>query len=125
MSIVLSIVLILTKSSHADIVDEVSSLPLQIFYSFCGGTIGVIGLTFLNMALNYEDPTKIGMTKTTGVLFSFVLQYIFIGIAIDFLGIIGAALVVLAIVSVMTIKILEKRLANSKNFFLRILATKF
>jgi len=98
---------------------------LQIFYSFCGGTIGVIGLTFLNIALNHEDPTKIGMTKTTGVLFSFILQYIFIGIIIDFLGIIGAALVISAIVSVMTIKIFENKLTSSKNCCLRLLAKKF
>ena len=117
--------LVLTKSSHNDLNEEASSLPVQIFYSICGGSIGVVGLTFLNIALNHEDPTKIGMTKTTGVLFSFILQYIFIGIAIDFLGIIGAFLVISAIVSVMTIKIFDKRLSSSKQCFFRILSTKF
>lgn len=124
-SIIISIVLILTKNSHVDLDDEASSLPLQIFYSICGGSIGVIGLTFLNIALNHEDPTKIGMTKTTGVLFSFILQYIFIGISIDFLGIIGAALVILAIAFVMLIKLFDKRLNSSKSCCLRLLATKF
>ena len=72
----------------------------------------------MNIALNHEDPTKIGMTKTTGVLFSFILQYIFIGIIIDFLGIIGAALVISAIVSVMTIKIFENKLFFNISFII-------
>ena len=120
-----SLVLIITKYSHADMDDEVDSLLLQVFYSVCGGTIGTMGLIFLNLALKYEDATKIGMTKTTGVIFSFFLQFIFIGIGIDFLGVIGAFLVISSIITVMIIKIFEKRLNKSPGCFFKLLATKF
>ena len=77
-------------------------------------------------ALRYEDPTKIGMVKMSGVLFSFILQYWFLDIAIDFLGVIGALCVVSGVLFVMLAKLYEKKLhGESSNPFVKFLFYKF
>ena len=62
-SLVLSLVLILTKSSHSDIVEEIEILPIQFFYSFVAGVFATLSLICLNLALKLEDASKIGMVS--------------------------------------------------------------
>lgn len=124
-SLLISFVLIETNTSHKDLVEEADILPLQIFYSICAGILGTCGIIFLNKGLHYEDATKIGMVKTMGVFFSFILQYLLLDITVDFLGILGAIFVVTGTISVMAIKLFETRLMESKNVVLRFLAFKF
>lgn len=124
-SILISAILILTRSSHTNINEEADTLLLQIFYSFCSGSLGTMGIIFLNHALRHEDATKIGMTKTLGVIFSFILQYFLLGIKIDMLGLIGAFFVISSIIGVMSLKLFEKNIKKSKNSFLQFLSIKF
>lgn len=123
-SILISVVLVLTNTSHKNINEEADTLILQIFYSFCGGILGTMGIIFLNHALRHEDATKIGMTKTLGVIFSFILQYFLLGIAIDLLGVIGAVFVISSIIGVMSLKLFEKNINKSKHLFLKCLSKK-
>lgn len=103
-------------------------LVIQIVYSVLAGIFGTVGIIFLNRALKYEDATKIGILKTTGVLFSFVLQYVFLGITVDFLGVFGAVCVCAGTISVMAIKLAESshRVGNNKSshFLIKFLMKK-
>jgi drug/metabolite transporter (DMT)-like permease len=99
------------------------TLIVQIFYSAVAGVFGTIGIIFLNRALKYEDATKIGILKTSGVLFSFFLQYIFLDISVDFLGLFGAVCVIAGTLSVMAIKLVEPKISKSSNYVLKLLMT--
>jgi drug/metabolite transporter (DMT)-like permease len=124
-SIAISILLIKTESSHKNLLSEMDTLAIQIVYSVCAGVCGTIGIICLNNALKYEDATKIGILKTSGVLFSFFLQYIFLDITVDFLGVFGAACVISATISIMVTKLFEERISKADNCCVQFLMIKF
>ena len=112
-SLMVSILLISVNASQTEF-KSFNIQPVHVFYSFISGKFyffllypiaslfsifyfglflfgkkaifGSVALIFLNLALKYEDATKIGMVKTMGVFFSFVLQYVLLDIEVDFLG---------------------------------------
>lgn len=125
-SILISAVLFNTKYSSHNIFHENSlDLMVEIGYSVCAGVFGTMGLIFLNNALQYEDATKIGMVKTFSVFFSFFLQYIFLDITVDILGVMGAFFIVSAILIILAVKMFDKQLATSKNCFVQLLIKKY
>lgn len=98
-------------------------IPHEIFYSFCGGLLSVIGLICLNKALKHEAAAKIVMLRTTGVLFSFMLQYFILDVNTDILGLIGAFLIIMGTVQIMIIKLNAD--SYESNIFCKLLAFKF
>lgn len=120
-SICVSLFLIKTNASHQDLKQEAAFLPIEIMFSVIAGLLGTMGIIFLNKALNCEDATKIGMVKTSGVFFSFILQYLFLDITVDFLGILGAMFIIGGTVAVMTVKVCNEKLSKSNNFFIKFL----
>ena len=105
---------------------ETMDIVLQLVYSIFGGIMGTLGLIFLNLALKYEDATKIGMVKTNiGIFLAFILQYIVLDIRMDSLGLIGAVFVISATLSIMLLKIFDKSLVKSKNVYVRFFTQKF
>lgn len=105
---------------------ESSEFIIQLIYSLCGGVFGTLGLVSLNLALQHEDATKIGMLKTNvGIFLAFLLQYIVLDIDIDTLGLLGAVFVILATLSVLMLKLFDVRLAESKNRFVQLIIRKF
>lgn len=60
-SILLSFLLIVTKSSHIDISEEIEIIPIQVVYSAIAGFLATLSLVCLNLALKLEDASKIGM----------------------------------------------------------------
>lgn len=81
--------------------------------AFGSGLCGCVGVICLNKALQYEDPTKVGMIKMSGVFFSFLFQYVFLDVGVDLLAVLGAVCVLSGVGLVMTIKLYERKL-NSK-----------
>lgn len=78
------------------------------------------------------------MVKMIGVLFSFILQYLFLDIEVDVLGVLGAIFVVSGVLFVMMMKLYEKSINQSiknddkqtaeskkQNILMRILFFKF
>jgi hypothetical protein len=78
------------------------------------------------------------MVKMIGVLFSFILQYLFLDIEVDVLGVLGAIFVVSGVLFVMMMKLYEKSISQSikghdkstaeskkQNIFMRIIFFKF
>ena len=82
---------------------------MDIFYSVCASCLSVVGQIFLNIALLYEDATKIAITKTIDVFFSFILQYILLNIDIDLLGLLGACSILTGTFFVLIFKLLENK----------------
>jgi hypothetical protein len=105
----LSLILYALKLSHTNFSIEKKDLPLDIFYSVCGSCLSVIGQIFLNIALRYEDATKIAITKTVDVFFSFNLQYILLDISIDTLGLLGACSILTGTFFVLIFKLFENK----------------
>lgn len=108
-SILISSLLIALKLSHKDLEKERKDLPMDIFYSVCASCLSVVGQIFLNIALRYEDATKIAITKTIDVFFSFILQYILLNIDIDLLGLLGACSILTGTFFVLIFKLLETK----------------
>lgn len=124
-SIIISLILFATNNSNIDLEKNKDVLLLHLVYAFIAGLFGTACNVTIQYALRFEDATKISMVKTFGVLFSFILQYIFLDITVDFLGIIGAVIIVSAILFVLSLKIFDPKLSRSNNCFVKFLVKKF
>lgn len=69
----------------------------------------LIGQVLLNIALRYEDATKIAITRTTDVLFSCILQYFLLDILIDAISALGALAIMVGSFSILLFKLLETK----------------
>jgi drug/metabolite transporter (DMT)-like permease len=113
-SIVISAVLIAMGSAHKNFKanNEQKDLPMDIFYSVMSSCLSLSAQILLNIALKYEDATKIAITKTIDVLFSAILQYLILDISLDSLNIIGAISILTGTFFVLMFKILENKYDN-------------
>ena len=87
-----------------------------------------MSLICLIKATEYEDPTKVAMFRTTDLLFSFILQYFFLGIESNVFNIIGSTAITVGVLMIMGFKLIEKNYDHTKangNSFLRIIFYKF
>jgi len=108
MSIVFSLILYNLGLSHKNFAtQEKKDLPMDLFYSALAGFLSNVAQIFLNIALQYEDTTKIAITKTTDVFIAFVLQFILLNISPDWLSIIGACFILTATFFVLIYKMLN------------------
>jgi len=119
----------ITKKDPA-LLDDLPSLMLQVVYSILAGFCGTISQVTLNLALNYEDAGKISIIRSSDVFFTYLFQFIWLGISTNVFSGIGAALIIFGTVMIMAQKILDKK-AESENktekrgIILRILMKKF
>jgi drug/metabolite transporter (DMT)-like permease len=125
MGFVVALVFMLTNNSHQNMQEELPRLPLDLLYSVLGGFFSSIALIFLNIALQYEDATKVAIVKTIDVLFSFLLQYIVLKIKFDILGLVGTILILTGTISVITFKIIHNRINKERSVFLKFLFYEF
>lgn len=123
-ALVMSVVLDLVDTSSRTDNDGINLISIQILFSILSAICGTVALVCLNIALHYEDATKIAMVKMMGVVFSFVLQYLFLDITADLLGILGAAFILMGTLSVILFKRFEGFLLKSSSPF-RVFAIKF
>lgn len=100
-------------------------LFVEISYSVLAGVCGTLGIVFMNYALKYEDASKVAMIRTFSVFFSFILQYLFLDVAVDILGILGALFIVLGIFIVLFLKIFDEQLADTKNCVVKFIVKKY
>lgn len=123
-SVAISLIMFLFGFSHKNLKIEIKHYPLDIFYSLAAATCGVIGIGLFNMSYKYEEATKIVLIKTIDVFFSFLLQYIILGIKFDLFAVIGALLIIGSIIVLMIIKIFEFKISKL-NCFCSFLVKKF
>lgn len=100
-------------------------LLIEIGYSVLAGVCGTLGIVFMNYALKYEDASKVAMIRTFSVFFSFVLQYLFLDVSVDILGILGALFIVSGIFIILFLKIFDQQLASSKSVFIKFIVKKY
>ena len=112
-------------SVHKEFRIGLIDLLIEIGYSLIGAILGTIGIIFMNLALKFEDAAKIGMVKSFSVFFSFIVQYLFLDVIVDILGILGAVFIISAIILILSIKIFDKSLNESKNCIVQFLVKKF
>lgn len=84
--------------------------------SAVGSSCGIIALLFLNKALEYEHAAKIAMLRISGIFFSMIFQYLILDIEVDFLGLIGAGLIVVSMLMIIIVKIYMKQIQTQKFF---------
>lgn len=148
MSLIISAVLTHLGLYHQDWENELPMLPMDLFYAFVASFFSCLAQTCMVKAFNYENPTKIAITKTVDVLFACILQYIFLGLIIDSFEIIGSGSILLSTIIILGFKLLDNKyegyvaqaqetLSTSsaedmaterilkKNFFLKLIFAKF
>jgi drug/metabolite transporter (DMT)-like permease len=93
---------------------EKKDLPMDIFYSTLASFSSLMGQIFLNKSFKYEDATKIAITKTIDVFFSFVLQFFLLDIAVDALSIVGAIAILVGTFFVLLFRLVENKFDDKK-----------
>lgn len=100
------------KLSNENILNDLNLLLVNILYSTVSAVFGIAGQVFLNVALQYEDATKVAIAKTSDVIFAFILQLIILNIKIDFLSVIGSLAIVFGTFVVLGFKMIETKYAK-------------
>lgn len=85
----------------------------QIVYSSVSSICCIIGQISVNLALKYEDPTKVSIIKASDVVVAFFLQTIVLRIKLDVLSLFGSLSILLGVFIVFTFKLVEKQLNKS------------
>jgi drug/metabolite transporter (DMT)-like permease len=101
---------------------------INVLYAVAGSVFDTFGLIFLNIALKYEDPTKITIVRTSNVFFVFLFQYFMLHIKFEMFSIIGAISIGVGSLLVLIMNIIEKKASQSNDSdtrFKRILFYKF
>jgi drug/metabolite transporter (DMT)-like permease len=111
-SSIISIVLYIMGYTHQSF--DLKLLIIHIVYSTISAILGIIGQCCLNIALQYEDATKVSIAKTSDVIFAFVLQLFLLNIKIDFLSVIGSVSIVFGTFVVLGFKLIEKKYSKIK-----------
>lgn len=106
LSVISSILFIRFGLAHVNFAAEKKDLPMDLFYSILAALLANVAQIFLNLALQYEDTTKIAITKTTDVFAAFILQFLLLDIKPDLMSILGAFLIILATCFVLVYKLL-------------------
>ena len=113
-SFILSLVLILTGSSHKNFQCELKYLGLDIIFGCLGGICAVYGHVLLNLSLQHEDATKVSIVRTVDVVFSFILQFIILNIQADWISIVGALLILMSTFIILFYKIILEKMRKRK-----------
>ena len=112
-SLFISLILYATGVSYRS-VENVNELLLHILYSVISGLFGLIAQICLNLALKYEEASKIAIIKTTDLIFTFLFQSYLVNIKKDFLNSLGAYLILLGTFLIFAFKFIEKRFNYSE-----------
>lgn len=97
----------LNEPRDPSLFDSWASLLWECFYSVTSGVSGVLSMVFFNMALKYEQVSKIVIVCTTGILHTFLLQLIILNVYADFWSILGALLIFFATVVILLYKMAD------------------
>ena len=108
-SIVTSVLLIVTGLFHNDPICELKYLPYDIMYGLIGGAFAVLAHVTFNISLQYEDATKVAILRTIDVLFSFLLQFLILGINADYISALGAVAILLGTFVILFFKFIKKK----------------
>jgi drug/metabolite transporter (DMT)-like permease len=109
MSLILSIILIQLKMAHKNFEKESYDLFMDIFYSVMSALVSILGQVLMNIALKYEDATKVSIIFTLGVFVTIVLQYFILGILIDLYSGLGAFFILVGTTFILVFQMIEAK----------------
>ena len=113
LGLILSLALTLSGITHKEFVEkELKYLPIHLLYTVIASFIGIFAQVLLNLALKYEDATKLGIVKTIDVFFAFILQYFLLNIKVNMFSIFGALSILLGAVLLLLFKIVEAKVKH-------------
>ena len=115
LSIIGSFLLVKFGYFHTNLRDELQDIPIQILFSSLSSLAAIIGTAFLILAFSYEDATKVAISKTSDVIFAFILQLVFLNITVDLLSIVGSFLILSGTVFVLGFKLIENKFEKKSN----------
>jgi len=87
---------------------------MDIFNSIFSAGISLTGQISLTLAFIYEDATKLAVLKTTDVLFACLLQYILLGVVIDYLAVIGSCSILMSTFTILSFRFFQERYESYK-----------
>ena len=93
---------------------DLSAFPIHIAFSALSATLGVLGQCSMNIALQYEDVTKVAILKAIDVFISFILQLIILNVQVDVLSVVGSLTILLGTFLVLAFKMIEARYEKKK-----------
>jgi drug/metabolite transporter (DMT)-like permease len=108
-SILTSILLVVTGLSHNNPICELKNLPLDIMWGLFGGGFAVIAHVTFNISLQYEDATKVAILRTIDVFFSFLMQFLILGINADYISALGAVSILMGTIVILFFKFIKKK----------------
>lgn len=114
LSLALSAFLIYKGLFHKNVAQELDQLPMDVYYSALSSMCSLSGQIFLTKALMHEEATKIAIIKTIDVFFACLLQYFLLGVLVDALAVVGSCSILLATITIMVFKILERKYSIRK-----------
>ena len=110
-AIIISVILHATGADTKSqaLIHDKSLLVPQLGYALAASVIGLLAQISVNMAIKYEDTSKIAIIRSSDVLFTFLLQHFIIGLDSNMFSVIGAVLVVMGSVCVILYQIVDRR----------------
>ena len=114
-SLIISLIMYLTNTRNIDlsVYDTTEKFAWQIFYSLSSAICGCINQILVTMSNKHEDANKLALISTTNLFWSFVLQYLFLGIEANVYGATGALLIITAVLLNFLIKFVGQRLKEN------------
>ena len=108
-SILTSILLVITGLAHNDPICELKNLPYDIMWGLFGGGFAVLAHVTFNISLQHEDATKVAILRTIDVVFSFLMQFLILGINADYISALGAVSILLGTIVILFFKFIKKK----------------
>lgn len=97
---------------HPELTSETTTLLTQIAFALIGAVSGLLAQILFNVALIYEETSKICIANSTDILFIFIVQYFFLNVSFNILSLIGSVLIISATVLILAYKILFKNISK-------------
>lgn len=122
-SFLVSLALLLTgfEKSSKDLFgdDEATRILLiwDVFFAVVSALLAFGGQTLTNMAMKIEDANRISLLESTGLIYSFIFQYLILDIKSNYLSTLGAMLIFIGAVCVLSYKIIDKKHQKKMEIF--------
>ena len=111
LSLFISLLIFATGVEHKNIqmFQTHMSIMEQAAYSLTSAVCGVMSQIFFNVSMRHEDASKIAIFRSTDFFFTYLFQYLWLGIATNVYSVVGASLIILGTVLILIYKIFDRK----------------
>ena len=103
------------QQRNMSLVQNVPNIIYQVLFAVGSGVFGVLFQIFLNVALKYEEASKVSMIGSTNLLFTFLFQFLILSINVDLFSTVGALMIFFATLLIIFFQMLAKIPVKSKS----------